>query len=100
LRVELIDVFQQFDERLGAVIDQTRALVGACKRCITDCAAGMQVLRLPCKGRGPMRGKAAILPLHGDARGTKIPKSLGAYMLLVSCQHDRGLNGAAMYAVA
>src|SRR5215471_16689109 len=82
------------------MIEQSFALLGRGERRIAGRTARMQVLRLPGKGRRPVRGKPAIARFHLDTAGTEISNRLKADMLGKSRQHDRGLDGAAVNAVA
>ena len=82
------------------MIEQALAFFGGGLRGVADGAARMKVLGLPRERRRPMRRKPAIILLHRDAGRAKFGDRIAAHMLLVSRQHDRGLDRAAMDAVA
>src|SRR6476620_4245767 len=66
LHVEVIDLGEQLAECAGALVDEFFAVLGGGLRCIADRAGRMQILRLPGKWRGPLRGEPAIIPFHCD----------------------------------
>src|SRR3954464_14508986 len=88
-RIEFVDVVEQFTERTRGVLDQSLALFRGALGGVADCAALVQVLRLPCEGHRAVRREPAKFLLHGDAGGTKIGDGFLPHVLRIARQHDR-----------
>src|SRR6516165_8119236 len=80
--------------------DQLFALLRRGQPGVADRAARMEVLRLPGKGRWPLRRQPAIACLHVDARRAEVRDVLLPHLLGKARQHDRGFHRAAMEAMA
>src|SRR5271165_489549 len=100
LHIKVIDLGEELAKRARAVRDQLLALLGRGEPGIADGAAGVQVLRLPGKGRRPLRRQPAIALFHRQARRAKVGDVFLAHLVGKAREHDRGFHRAAMDAVA
>ncbi len=64
------------------MIDQARALVGACLGRVTGRPAGVEILGLPGERRRPMGRQPAIGGVEADTGGMEIGDGVGADMLV------------------
>src|SRR5258708_26112002 len=81
------------------MIEQSLALLRGRLRGIANGTTRMKVLGLPAEGRRAVRGKPAIIVIHGDACGAKVGNPVLAHVLRIACQHNRCLNRTAMDAM-